>query len=78
MQMRKGGVIIDVPENGAQFYERAGYEKVEAKVKAPKEEVTPVPEPEAPPVVVPEAPKPEKPLTARQKAALKKAGKAVH
>ena len=46
MKMRKGGVIIDVPENGAAFYIRAGYTKVETK--EPVEIVAPAPVVEVP------------------------------
>jgi len=55
MLMRKGGVIIDVPENGIAFYIRAGYIKVE---EVPVVEVAPV-EPEPKSVVV-ETPKKKK------------------
>jgi len=44
MLMRKGGVILDVSENRAAFYIRAGYVKVETKVPKPAIEVVSEPE----------------------------------
>jgi len=53
MKMRKGGVIIDVPETSADFYKRAGYAKVEEAVAVPEPVVEAATEPEPEPVAEP-------------------------